>query len=151
MVRYLPRFLVFPQAARMLECSRMAQSSPLRPVATVTPVTFYFSPSFGANFAVNFYDAAGAELAGGTIDLTVSFPTGSFSGLVSDPGELDPVVLAAQTPTIVGLAGGVSAPASFGADQIGAATITPSNVTPPALGTQYRILCTRPQAKRAPA
>lgn len=124
------------------------QSTPLRELADVTPVTFYCPPSLGGDVAVTFYDAAGTEVAGGTVDITASFPTNSYSGAVRDGERLPATELAAQVPTAT-VAAGVATALGFGASGKTAVKLTPSAIVPPGGATLYRIALDRPQ-KRAP-
>jgi hypothetical protein len=120
----------------------MAQSTPLRALADVTPVTFFFAVTGSANFAVFFYDANGVQIApgAGSVDLSASFPVAVHSGPVSDPDVLPPAVWYPPSPTTTAAAAEVVT-LTFGSG-FGAVTLTPSAVVSPGGGaTQYAIQC----------
>jgi len=120
----------------------MAQSTPLIPIATVDPVTFYFPLSRSVNVALHFFDVAGAVIAfsaGGSRDLLGVLPTASFEGAVSDPTPIDtldwrpPVAVATIT-----IPGGGFDEFALGAGAA-ALTLTPSGGSDPAGAVSYRI------------
>jgi hypothetical protein len=120
----------------------MAQSTPLRALADVTPVTFYFGVAGSANFAVFFYDADGALIppGAGSVDLSAAFPVDSHSGPASDPTVLPRGDWYPPSPTTTALATEVVT-LTFGSG-FGAVTLTPSAVVSPGGGaTQYAIQC----------
>ena len=80
------------------------------------------------------------------MDLTVSFPMGSYSGATKDPTRLAETELAAQTPTAT-ITGGVATAVAMGGSPKVCAKFTPSVVTPTGGATQYRIAINLPQAR----
>jgi len=138
---------VLTQAAAVLECSRMAQSTPLRLLADVSPVTFHFPQAIAADIAVHFYDVSGVLIApgAGTMDLTAAAPIASFSGAVS---EAVPLPATAWEPTTAtqSFAAGVAVTLSLGSGK-GSIRLTPSSVVPPGGGVSYTIAVDRPQQR----
>jgi len=117
----------------------MAQSTPLRALSNIDPVTFSFSPSAGANVAIHFYDVSGLLIppGSGTVTLTASIPTASYAGAVSDPTPLPLTDWEPATPAQV-CAANVTYTLDFGSGA-GNVKLTPSAVTPPGSGVFYTV------------
>lgn len=127
----------------------MAQSTPLRPVANLDPVTFYFPISSLVNIAVHFYDVAGTVLAaGGSLDLTGVIPVSSFSGAVEDPSPL-PLTEWIPPVSVITVPGGSFRIFDLGSGA-GVLKITPSAFIDPGGAVSYTIKCGLAQ-RRAPA
>jgi hypothetical protein len=123
----------------------MAQSTPIRPNATVTPVTFYFSLATVVDIAVHFYDVSGAVIAsalGGSVTLDVVLPVQPMAGTVREPIELPATEWTPAVSTLVCAAGDVNTLSMPGGHN--AAKITPSAVTPPVGGVSYTIAVNLP-------
>ena len=116
----------------------MAQSTPLIPVATLDPVTFYFPKVTSINVALHFFDSAGAVLAvaaGGTRTFLGEIPESCADGAT-------PIGLLVWRPAAaaasIAVPGGEFREFSLGSGA-GALTITPSGAVNAAGSTYYRI------------
>lgn len=115
----------------------MAQSLPLRPVATLTAATFKFPASNLANVAVHFFDASDVLVAGGSVQMSVTLPVTSHVGPTNDPTAVLDLDWTPENATIT-IPGGEFRVVDLG-DGGNAITLTPLVVTPPGGATQYTI------------
>lgn len=131
----------------------MAQSTPLIPVATADPVTFYFKPAAAVDVALHFFDVAGdviAHAAGGSRDLLGVVLVASYSGDASDPTPIGDLEWR-PSPTLatVNIPGGEFRTFALLANGGSALRVTPSGGSDPVGAVSYRIQVsgtqTRPQ------